>query len=146
MVTAATGIVTTIAGSGGCTTGLPPFNVLVCQGGFSGDGGPARDATLNHAQSQALDLSGNLYIADTINHRIRWVDASTGLIYTIAGNGLNGFSGDEGPALTAEIGFPASVAVDQSGRVYFADENNNRVRVLTPVASQFQLFRQRPRR
>jgi hypothetical protein len=146
MVTAATDIVTTIAGSGGCTTGPPPFNVLVCQGGFSGDGGPAMDATLNHAQSVALDLSGNLYIADTINHRIRWVDASTGLIYTIAGNGVNGFSGDEGPALTAEISFPASVAVDQSGRVYFADENNNRIRVLTPVASQFQLFRPRPRR
>ena len=72
-----------------------------------------------------------------MNHRIRWVDASSGLIYTIAGNGVNGFSGDEGPALTAEISFPVSVAVDQSGRVYFADENNNRIRVLTPVASQF---------
>jgi sugar lactone lactonase YvrE len=146
MVAAATGIVTTVAGSGACATGAAPFNVLVCQSGFSGDGGPARDATLNYPASAALDLSGNLYIADTINHRIRWVAASSGLIYTIAGNGVNGFSGDEGPALTAEMSFPVSVAVDQSGRVYFADENNNRIRVLTPVASQFQLFRQRPRR
>jgi hypothetical protein len=146
MVTAATGIVTTVAGSGGCTTGAPPFNVLVCQGGFSGDGGPARDATLNYAQSVALDLSGNLYIADTINHRIRWVDTSSGLIYTIAGNGVNGFSGDDGPAVTAEISFPASVAVDQSGRVYFADENNNRIRVLTPTTATFHLLRQTPRR
>jgi hypothetical protein len=147
MVIAATGIVTTVAGSGACATGgVPPFNVLICQGGFSGDGGPARDATLNYAQSVALDRSGNLYIADTINHRIRWVNASSGLIYTIAGNGVNGFSGDDGPALTAEISFPASVAVDPSGRVYFADENNNRIRVLTPAASPLQLFRQRPRR
>jgi sugar lactone lactonase YvrE len=145
MVTAATGIVTTVAGSASCATGPPPLNALVCQGGFSGDGGPAKDATLNYAESVALDLSGNLYIADTSNHRIRWVDASSGLIYTIAGNGENGFSGDEGPALAAKISFPVSVAVDQSGRIYFADESNNRIRVLTPVASQFDL-RRVPRR
>jgi len=102
-------------------------------------------ATLNYAQSVALDPSGNLYIADTLNHRIRWVDVSSGLIYSIAGNGVNGFSGDEGPALTAEISFPVSVAVAQSGRVYFADENNNLVRVLIPVASQFHVLGQRTR-
>lgn len=146
MVTAATGIVTTVAGSGTCTSTGAPFNALVCQGGFSGDGGPARDATLNYAEAVALDLSGNIYIADTINHRLRRVDASSGLIYTIAGNGVDGFSGDEGPALTAEISFPTSVAVDQSGRVYFTDENNNQIRVLTPVASQFEQFRRGPRR
>jgi trimeric autotransporter adhesin len=146
MVTAATGIVTTVAGSGACATEVPPFNVLVCQSGFGGDGGPAKDATLDYAASVALDLSGNLYIADTINHRIRWVAVSSGLIYTIAGNGVNGFSGDEGPALTAEISFPVSVAVDQSGRVYFADENNNRIRVLTPVSPLFHLLRPAPRR
>jgi sugar lactone lactonase YvrE len=146
MVTIATGLVTTVAGSSACATGAPLLNGSVCQGGFSGDDGPARNATLNHVQSVALDHSGNLYIADTLNHRIRWVDASSGSIYTIAGNGENGFSGDEGPALTAEISFPVSVAIDQSGRVYFADENNNRIRALTPVASQFQFFRQRPLR
>jgi sugar lactone lactonase YvrE len=142
MVAAATGIVTTIAGSGACPSQGSPFNVLVCQSGFSGDGGPAVDATLKYAESVALDLSGNLYIADTLNHRIRWVDASSGRIYTIAGNGVNGFSGDWGPAPAAEISFPVSVAVDQSGRVYFADENNNRIRVLIPVSQQFHLFRQ----
>jgi sugar lactone lactonase YvrE len=146
MVTAATGIVTTVAGSGNCVTEVPPLNVLVCQSGFSGDGGPAMDALLNYPSSVALDPAGNLYIADTINHRIRWVDAASGFIYTIAGNGQNGFSGDEGPALAAEFSFPASIALDRSGRVYFADENNNRIRVLTPVASIFDLFRRGPRR
>jgi trimeric autotransporter adhesin len=144
MVTAKTGIVTTFAGSSACATG-PLFNVSVCQGGFGGDGGPAKNATLNHAAAAALDVNGNLYIADTINHRIRRVDASTGLIYTIAGNGVNGFSGDGGPAIAAEISFPAGIAVDRSGRVYFADESNNRIRVLTPVASQPYPFRQGPR-
>jgi sugar lactone lactonase YvrE len=146
MVTAATGIVTTVAGSGNCVTEVPPLNVLVCQSGFSGDGGPAMDALLNYPSSVALDPAGNLYIADTINHRIRWVDAASGFIYTIAGNGQNGFKGDEGPALAAEFSFPASIALDRSGRVYFADENNNRIRVLTPVASIFDLFRRGPRR
>ena len=136
MVTAKTGIVTTFAGSGACPSGLPALNVLVCQGGFGGDGGPARDATLNHAAAAALDADGNLYIADTINHRIRRVDASTGLIYTIAGNGVSGFSGDGGPALAAEITFPTGLAVDSSRRVYFADESNNRIRVLTPVTQR----------
>jgi len=146
MVAADTGIVTTVAGSGSCASSPSPFNTLVCQGGFRGDGGPATDAALNYPESVASDLSGNLYIADTINHRIRWVDATSGLINTIAGDGVNGFSGDEGPALTAEISFPVSVAVDQSGRDYFADENNNRVRVLTPVASPFHVLRPGPRR
>ena len=92
------------------------------------------------------DADGNLYIADTINHRIRRVDASTGLISTIAGNGVNGFSGDGGPAIDAEISFPVGIAVDGSGRVYFADENNNRIRVLIPVAPRLDPFKQRPRR
>lgn len=128
--------------------GFPPFNVSVCQGGFGGDGGPAGNAALNHAAAAALDVNGNLYIADTINHRIRRVDASTGLIDTIAGNGVNGFSGDGGPALAAEISFPTGIAVDRSGRVYFADESNHRIRVLTPVAPQSNRFGQgrRPRR
>lgn len=146
MVTANTGIVTTIAGSGACAPGMPPFNVLVCQGGFGGDGGPAKNATLNHAGAVALDAEGNLYIADTISHRIRRVDASTGIIYTIAGTGVSGFSGDGGPALAAEITFPWGLAVDRYGRVFFADENNNRIRVLTPVEPQPYRFRLGPRR
>jgi sugar lactone lactonase YvrE len=119
--------------------------VLVCQGGFGGDGGPAKDATLNHAAAVASDVDGNLYIADTINHRIRRVDVSTGLISTIAGSGVNGFSGDGGPAVAAEISFPAGIAVDRSGRVYFADESNNRIRVLIPIAPRWYPFREGPR-
>ncbi|HEV8414694.1 MAG TPA: hypothetical protein VGQ49_13955 [Bryobacteraceae bacterium] len=146
MVTASTGIVTTSVGSGPCAMGVPPFNLTLCQGGFGGDGGPAKNARLNYPAAVALDVEENLYIADTINHRIRRVDVSTGLISTIAGNGVNGFSGDGGPASFAEISFPVGIAVDGSGRVYFADENNNRVRVLTPVTPPSSLFRQRPQR
>lgn len=145
LVTASTGIVTTIAGSGPCPLGVAPaMSVTVCHGGFSGDGGPATKATLNYPNAVALDEDGNFYIADTINHRIRRVDASTGFIHTIAGTGVSGFSGDGGPALAAEITFPAGIAVGRWGRVYFADESNNRIRMLTPVAPQPYLFRPRP--
>jgi hypothetical protein len=141
MVTAKTGIVTTIIGTGPCPV-APIFpSTTVCQGGFGGDGGPAKDAALNHADSAAFDADGNLYIADTINHRIRRVDASTGIIYTIAGTGVSGFSGDGGPALTAEMTFPAGIAVDRAGKVYFSDEHNQRIRVLTPVGQQPHRFR-----
>jgi hypothetical protein len=144
LVTASTGIVTTIAGSGPCSTGGALPIASVCHGGFSGDGGPATLATLNYPSGGALDEDGNFFIADTINHRIRRVDASTGFISTIAGTGVSGFSGDGGPALAAEITFPAGIAVDRWGRVYFADESNNRIRVLTPVAPQPYFFRPRP--
>ncbi len=86
----------------------------------------AVNALLNYPESVALDSARNLYIADTINRRIRRVDAVTGIITTIAGNGVNGFSGDNGPALSAALGTPVSIAVDQEGNVYFADESNNR--------------------
>jgi sugar lactone lactonase YvrE len=145
-VTASSGIVTTFAGSGACMTVATPLNALACTGSFGGDGGPAQNAMLNHSQGAALDSAGNLYIADTINHRIRRVDAMTGLIHTIAGNGVSGFSGDGGLALLAQITFPVGIAVDRSGHVYFADENNNRIRVLTPAASSVHQFRQHPQR
>ncbi len=145
LVKARTGMVATLAGTSPCTTGVP-MNALVCQGGFSGDGGPAANAMLNHAQAAALDSAGNVYVADTINHRIRRVDAATGLITTIAGNGVSGFSGDGGPAPLAQISTPTSIAVDRSGRVYFADENNNRIRVLTPASSSFPLRGRHPQR
>lgn len=132
MIAAKTGIVTTVAGSSKCALSPPPFVVMVCQSGFGGDGGPATSALLNHAAAVAVDEAGNLFIADTINHRIRRVDAETGLIYTIAGTGTSGFSGDGGPAVAGKISFPAGIAVDGSGRVYFSDESNQRIRVLTP--------------
>jgi sugar lactone lactonase YvrE len=134
MIAASTGIVTTVAGSGACSAAPAPFaGVTACQSGFAGDGGPAVNASLNYASSVALDSQGNLYIADTMNHRIRKVDASTGVISTIAGTGVSGFSGDSGPALSANLGTPTGISVDQSGKVYFADESNNRIRMLVPV-------------
>ena len=141
-IKARSGIVTTIVGSASCSGGIPGLNdVVSCLGGFGGDGGPARLAMLNHPQGSALDAAGNLYIADTSNHRIRLVDARTQLISTIAGNGTSGLTGDGGPAITAEISFPVSIALDRFGRVYFADESNNRIRMLTPVEQPWNPFR-----
>jgi hypothetical protein len=71
-----------VARSDLCAAGVPPLNIPVCQSRFGVAGGPARNATLHHAAAVALDDSGNLYIADTINHRIRRVDASSALIYS----------------------------------------------------------------
>ncbi len=105
--------------------------------GFSGDGGPASAALLNSPQGLALDSAGNLYIADTYNHRIR--EISGGNINTIAGSGApclspcgtGGFSGDGGPATLATLSFPYGVAVDSVGNVYIADSNNNAIRKVT---------------
>ena len=108
-----TGTITTIAGTG--------------EFGFSGDGGPAVRAALYFPSGVAVDGAGNLYIADTSNHRIRKVDA-TGTITTIAGTGERGFGGDEGPATTARLTFPRGVAVDGAGNLYIADTSNHRIR------------------
>lgn len=142
-VSGTTGIVATLAGSSACAPS--PLGTLVCPGGFAGDGGPATKALLNYPQAIALDAAGNIYIADTINHRIRFVQAVSLLIFTIAGNGAAGFSGDGGPAWLAGISNPVGIAVDGSGRVYFADQANNRIRVLTPFAAPAYQFVRRPR-
>ena len=76
--------------------------------GATGDGGAAAAAQLKLPEGVALDAAGNLYIADSRNHRIRKVDASTGAISTIAGTGVAGFSGDGGPAAAARLQFPAA--------------------------------------
>ena len=102
--------------------------------GFSGDNGPALQATLFDPQGIAVDSHGNVYIADTLNGRIRVVSAATGNITTIAGNGSFGFSGDGGSALSAAFYFPRTVAVDASGNIYVGDTINNEVRILTAVA------------
>ena len=86
----------------------------------------ATEASLNSPAGMAVDSSGNLYIADTINDRIRKVDAS-GTITTIAGSGPRGFSGDGGPATAARLNSPADVAVDASGNLYIADRSNDRI-------------------
>lgn len=130
-VTQSNGIINTIAGnSPGYDTGI--LGLWVYIGGYSGDGGPAVDALLNVPQAVATDLAGNVYIADTENQRIRKVDARSGIITTIAGTGVAGFSGDGGPATAAAINDPCSLVVSPSGQIYFADISNNRVRVLTP--------------
>src|SRR5437867_1210398 len=91
------GIITTVAGSG--------------TGGFSGDRGPAVSAQLNFPYSVAVDASGNLFIADTLNHRIRKVTPD-GIITTVAGSGTGGFRGGRGSGRAAELNSPYSVAVD----------------------------------
>jgi len=96
-----------------------------------GDGGPATSAGLNYPQDVKVDPNGNLYIADSNSNRIRKVTPA-GDISTFAGNGNDGFSGDGGPATSAEINFPEGVAVDSQGNLYIADSNNLRVRKVTP--------------
>ena len=95
--------------------------------GYSGDGGAATAAELHGPYGVAFDTSGDLYIADTYNNRIRKV-TPLGIISTVAGNGTNGYSGDGGAAAAAELGLPTGVAVDGSGNLFIADQNNNRIR------------------
>lgn len=97
-------------------------------GRCSGDGGPATQATLNFPGAVAVDRQGNLYIADTMNHRVRKVEASTGVIATIAGTGQHRWSGDGGAATAAALNEPVALAVDEQGNLYIADQSNNRVR------------------
>jgi hypothetical protein len=118
-VIATTGVITTVAGSG--LTG--PGN-----GGFLGDGGLATEAQLNFPTGVALDGEGNIYIADNGNHRIRKVVAATGVITTVAGDGMAGYSGDNGPAAEAQLNLPADVACDDVDNLYIADQDNNRIR------------------
>ena len=118
-VTAATGIITTVAGTGRSWSS-----------GYSGDGGPAVNAQLNGPDGVALDASGNLYIADSGNNVIRKVAATTGIITTVAGNGT-GYWGDGGPATTAGLNSPWGLALDAAGNLYIADTYNNRIRKVT---------------
>lgn len=99
--------------------------------GFGGDGGPATSANLRNPVSVTLDAAGNLYIADTENHRVRRVDTS-GIITTIAGTGISNFSGDGGPATSATLSSPKGVVFDSSGNLYIADTNNERIRMVAP--------------
>jgi len=123
------GKMTTVAGSGGA--------------GYSGDGGRAASARLNEPTGLALDAKGNLYIADSANNVIRRVDAKTGVITTVAGDyaadkasdGLGGFSGDGGPATSAQLNDPQGVAIDGAGDLFIADTFNNAIREVTPAGT-----------
>src|SRR5947207_8630934 len=96
--------------------------------GFAGDGGPATAALLNGPFDVAFDGAGNLFFSDTFNHRIRRVDARTGVITTVAGNGEAGYAGDGGPAVRASLNEPYGIAIDRSGNIFVADRLNRRVR------------------
>ena len=120
-------IITTVAGNG--------------TAGYSGDGGAATAASLKIPAAVAVDGSGNVYVADAFNSRIRKVSAA-GIISTIAGTGIAGFSGDGGAATSANLYFPAGIAVDDSGNVYIADRGNAVIRkvsaagIITTIAGQ----------
>ena len=122
---AANGSISTVAGTG--------------TAGFSGDGGAAVSASLNLPIAVALDSAGNLLITDRGNHRIRKVNGM-GIISTIAGNGITGYSGDGGAASSASLNYPGGIALDGQGNIYIADTTNHRVRkidgtgVITTIA------------
>jgi trimeric autotransporter adhesin len=111
----ATGLMTTIAGNG--------------TQGYNGDNIPATSAELSFPEGIAVDSHGNVFIADTGNCRIR--EVSNGIITTVAGNGVQGYGGDNGPATSAELYQPPGIAIDSSGNLYIADSGNNRVRIVS---------------
>jgi streptogramin lyase len=98
------------------------------QCGYNGDNIPASQALLNSPNDVALDAAGNVYIADELNNRVRVINAGTGKINTLAGNGICGFSGDGGPGKAAMICDPSGVAADANGNVFIADLANARIR------------------
>lgn len=126
-MTAATGALSTVAGDG-------YINPNTGFGGYTGDNGPATSAELNFPQGVTVDVNGNLFIADTDNHRIRRVDAVTGTITTAAGNGTAGAGGDSGQATSANLNMPFAVAFDSSGNMYIPDSANDRVREVAAVS------------
>jgi sugar lactone lactonase YvrE len=113
-VVATTGMITTVAGNG--------------TGGFSGDGMPATQTQLNGPTSVVVDINGNLFIADCFNNRVRKVLATNDTIITVAGNGLQGYGGDDSAANNATLYYPYGIALDGTGNVYIADLQNQRVR------------------
>jgi sugar lactone lactonase YvrE len=120
-VDAVTGVITHLAGVNG-----------FC--GFNGDSISATSAQLCGPDGVAVDGSGNLFISDSGNNRIRRVDAVTGTITTVAGNGTSGFNGDGGSATSASLAMPSGVALDNAGNVFIDDANNNRIRRVDSVS------------
>ncbi|MGA2117014.1 MAG: hypothetical protein ABSH56_19925 [Bryobacteraceae bacterium] len=117
-VAAGTNIITTVAGTG--------------VSGYNGDGILATSAQLYKPTGVLVDASGNLYIADNENNRVRKVSASTGIITTVAGNGNPGYSGDGMGAIESELWFPYALAMDTAGNLFIADANNARIREVVP--------------
>ncbi len=110
-----TGVITTYAGISGAA-------------GFSGDGGAATNAKFNQPSGIAVDSLGNLFIADALNHRVRKVNANTGIVTTICGNGTAGLTGDGGLANAATLDFPNSVLFDKLGNLYIVSAIHSKIR------------------
>jgi DNA-binding beta-propeller fold protein YncE len=110
------GMITTVAGTG--------------RKGYTGDGGPAIEATFNGPKEIDIDAAGNIFVVDTENQAIRRIDAKTGVVTTVAGNGERGGTGDSGPATAAQLDRPHGVAVDRHGKIYIGDTNNHRIRIV----------------
>jgi len=127
-ITSSTGMITTIAGKYDSTG---PAVGKYDSAGYNGDGIAATIAKLNYPTGIVLDPSGNIYIADQYNNRIRKVTASTGIITTVVGTGKAGYTGDGNAATNAEISAPARVMLDASGDLYFSDGGNNVIRKVT---------------
>lgn len=119
-VDAVTGVITTVAGNGAA--------------GFAGDGAIATAAQLNFPLDLAIDESGNILVADSLNNRVRRVDAITGVITTVAGNGVAGYAGDGAAATAAQLDFPVGVALDADQDILVADGNNHAVRLVNRVS------------
>ena len=120
-VVLSTGIISTVAG-----TGIYAYN-----NANIGDGGPATSANLSFIGFMAVDSSGNLYFPDIDRSRIRKVDMNTGIISTVAGTDANGYTGDGGPATSAELSYPYGVAVDKVDNLFISDTVNHVVRMVT---------------
>ena len=125
-ITMSTGIISTVAGTG--------------TAGYNGDGILAMTAQLNNPNEVAFDASGNLFIADWINNRVRKVDKLTGIITTIAGTGTAGYNGDGIPATAAQVNGPCGIIFDNAGNIYVAEYGGHRIRkidIVTGIISTF---------
>ena len=119
-----TGVVVTVAGDG--------------REGWSGDGGQATRASIDSPRGIALDAADNLYLSDTRNQRVRRVDHTTGVIRTVAGNGVSGLKGDGGGATSASLALPRGLAMDSTGNLLIVDSSNHRLRSVDAVSGQIQ--------
>jgi DNA-binding beta-propeller fold protein YncE len=111
------------------------------EAGYSGDGGPAVRARFNEPYGIAVDKAGNIYVADRHNHCVRRIDGASGNVTTFAGNGVSGFSGDDGPASRAAMVEPNGLALDPAqSRLYIADVADHRVRVVDFASGMIRTF------